>query len=472
MKPFYLLHNIFLFAKSFLTSATKFIFKKVFLHRGYFVRAALIGLAISVAVTTLAWLGQFKPYQNPLTNLLHFMTKKKAHDVVLLFITEEEYKKGFHGISPLSRGRLAELVNVMVNLKAKVIALDIDLSDPSSEDHKLSEAMDRASAAGIPIVVVGNLKTNEDQPHAKDDFSSDLRPYSDEKLHTTKDGILLFEGVNPGSHWVDKVIYGETLFRLDTDWVFRMADGFYLIKNNNSGGKLPYLPVPSFPVAVVAAYQGMSQDALTEALLNIQDNKIILPNPRKDRRDDIYIHLVRGDKFIPNFIGNYEHFDREINLTHLLEAYRSDKTERETIFKDKIVIIGGTFDKNDFHRTPIGWMSGMEILANITQSIINGSLITPASFWKAFTMQVILGIAVALIFIFFSRRWATFLCLLALVPGVAIASLWSFSSSHYWFDFVPTIFGVMLYGQISRAEEAFKKMRYKLKTRLVKRKSQ
>ena len=471
MKPIYPFHNIFLFAKRFLTSATKFIFKNVSLHRGYLVRAILIGLAISVAVTTLAWLGQFKPYQNPLTNLLHFMTQKKAHDVVLLFITQEEYKQGFHGISPLSRGRLAELVNVMVNLKAKVIALDIDLSDPSSEDRNLSEAMDHASAAGIPIVVVGNIKTIEDQPRAKDDFSSDLRPYSDKNLHTTKDGFPLFEGVNPGSQWVDKVIYGETLFRLDNDWVFRMADGFYMIKNNDIRGKLPYLPVPSFPVAVAAAYQGMLQNALTEALWNIQDNKIILSKPRKDHREDIYIYMVRGNRFIPNFIGNYEHFDREVNLTHLLEEYRSDKAERETIFKDKIVIIGGTFDKKDFHMTPVGWLSGMEILANITQSIINGSLITPASFWKAFIMQVILGIAVALIFIFFPRRWANIICLLALVPGVAIASLWSFSSSHYWFDFVPTIFGVMLYGQISKAEEVFKKMKYKLKIRLVKRKS-
>jgi CHASE2 domain-containing sensor protein len=331
--------------------------------------------------------------------------------------------------------------------------------------------MDHASAAGIPIVVVGNLKTIEDQPRAKDDFSSDLRPYSFKKSHTTKDGFPLFEGVNPGSQWVNKVIYGETLFRLDNDWVFRMADSFYLSKNNDLRGKPPFLPVPSFPVAVAAAYQGMSQNALTEALLNIQDNKIILSNPRKDHRENIYIHLVRGNRFIPNFIGNYEHFDCEVNLNHLLEAYRSEKAERQTIFKDKIVIIGGTFDKKDFHMTPVGWMSGMEILANITQSIINGSLITPASFWKAFIMQVILGIAVALIFIFFSRRWATLLCLLALVPGVAIASLWSFSSSHYWFDFVPTIFGVMLYGQISRAEEVFKKMKFKLKTRLVKRKS-
>jgi uncharacterized membrane protein len=73
-----------------------------------------------------------------------------------------------------------------------------------------------------------------------------------------------------------------------------------------------------------------------------------------------------------------------------------------------------------------------------------------------------------LIFILFSRFWATLICLLALVPGVAIASLWSFSSSHYWFDFVPTIGGVMLYGQIIKAEQILKKVRHKLQTRLEK----
>ncbi len=133
--------NTLPFAKHAVASITKLLFEKVYAYRGYFLRAILVGLAISVTVTILARIGYFKPYQNPLTNLLHFITQKKAHQVALLFITEEEYKQGFHGISPLSRARLAELVNVMVKLKAKVIALDIDISDPSSEDRKLSDAM-------------------------------------------------------------------------------------------------------------------------------------------------------------------------------------------------------------------------------------------------------------------------------------------------------------------------------------------
>jgi CHASE2 domain-containing sensor protein len=451
--------------KCFVISAAKFVLGKVSLYRGHFIRAILIGLTISVIATILAWIGYFKPYQYPLANLLHLIVQNRANDVVLLFITEEEYKRGFHGISPLSRGRLAELVNLMVNLKARVIAMDIDISDPSPEDRKLSEAMTRASAAGIPIVVVGNVKPIED-PSGKEAPFLDLRPYTDEDLETTKDDLILFEDVNPGSQWVGKVLYGETLFRLDSDRTFRTIEGFYLIKNKDSKYKPPYLRVPSFPVAVAAAYQGLSQEGLVETLLNVQENRIVLPSPGSDHRNDIYIHMVKGSRFIPNFIGNYEHFNREVNLKGLLEEYRSNPAESETIFRGKIVIIGGTFDKRDFYLTPVGRMSGMEILANSIQSILNGSLITPTSFWKAFAIQVVVSIAVALIFILFSRFWATVICLLAFIPGVAIASLLSFSSSYYWFDFVPTAAGVIFYGRIIKAEEVLKKLRSKLEIRL------
>ena len=465
MKPNNPFLNLLLYAGNGVTSTTKLLYERVFAYRGYFVRAILIGLAISVTATTLAWLGYLKPYQNPLSDLLHFVTQKKAHDVVLLFITEEEYKQGFRGISPLSRGRMAELVDLLVRLKARVIALDIDLSDSTSDDPKLSEAMGRASAAGIPIVVVGSLKANEDRSDSGDNGFLDLRPYADERIQTTEEGIILFEQMSPGSQWMGKLLYGGTFFGLDNDSVFRIAEGFYMTENYDSKQKRSYLPAPSFPVAVAAAYQGMSQEALTEALLNVYDGRMILSSPGGHHRGDIYIHLDRVGRMIPNFIGNYEHFEREVNLNRLLEEYRSNKVKSETIFKDKIVVVGGSFDKNDFYLTPVGRMSGMEILANITQSIISGSVITPANFWKAFAIQVFLGIGVALIFILLPRFWATLVCLFALVPGVAVASLWSFSSSHYWFDFVPTIAGVMLYGRIRKTELLLIKVKHQFGVR-------
>ena len=130
-----------------------------------------------------------------------------------------------------------------------------------------------------------------------------------------------------------------------------------------------------------------------------------------------------------------------------------EKSGGVTIFRDKIVFVGGTYDKKDFYLTPVGRISGMEVLANITQSIISGNLITQANFWKAFAIQVILGAIIALIFILTPRFWATLICFLTLVPMVATASILSFSNSYYWVNFIPTVAGVMLHGWVKKAEE-------------------
>jgi CHASE2 domain-containing sensor protein len=464
MKPAFHLPRFLTRVKIDSIQAAQFIFGRVSLYKGHFLRAMLIGLIISVTVTVLARLGYFKPYQNPLTNLLHFIAYQKAEDVVLLFITEGEYQQGFKGISPLSRERLAEAVNLMVRLRAKVIALDIDIADPTSEDPRLAEAIGRASAAGIPFVAVGNLKTIREAAPGRAESLSDLRPYTEEILVTIEDEFILFDNASPGSQWLDKVLYGGVSFRLDDDGVFRKAEALYMVTDPRSENRKGYDPVPSFPVAVTAAYQGLSPKALIDALRNMQNLKLTLPGKRTPGGQDIDIPIGKGGRIIPNFIGNYENFHREVNLGRLLEEYRSREPEGLTIFRDKIVIIGGAFDRKDFYMTPVGRMSGMEILANITQSIISGNLITPTSFWKAFAIQVTLGIAVAGIFILFSRFWATLICLLALVPGVAAASLLSFSSSHYWFDFVPTIAGVMIYGWVIKTEEILKRMKGKLET--------
>ena len=49
-----------------------------------------------------------------------------------------------------------------------------------------------------------------------------------------------------------------------------------------------------------------------------------------------------------------------------------------------------------------------------------------------------------------------------------MASFLSFSSSHYWFDFVPTIAGVIIYGRIRKAEKVFEKVKETFGNRLKK----
>lgn len=438
--------------KGLLTGWARFVFERIALYRKHFLRALIIGFAISVVVTTLSWLGHFKPYENRLTDLLQSITNKKANDVVLLFITEKEYKQGFGGKSPLSRSRLADVINMLVKLKARVIALDIDMYDLTPEDYKLSEALSYATAAGIPLVFTGNCVEIDDKDPLRIDPSFAFSPYPDEDRHYTRGGFLLFEKVNPGNQWIGKVMHGGVIFRLDLDGIFRQAEALYLTKADESKSKISFHPVPSFPVAVVAAYQGMSQIELEGALSNFHKKNIILLS-QKGKNNQKEIHVGQGGRIIPNFVGNYKYFDREVNLTRLLEEYGPEKPGGATIFRDKVVFVGGTYDKRDFYLTPVGRVSGMEILANISQSIISGNLITQANFRKAFTIQVILGVIIALIFILAPHFWATLICFLALVPMVATASILSFSNFYYWVNFIPTVAGVMLHGWVRKTEK-------------------
>jgi hypothetical protein len=463
--------KLFVFAKWIVTLASRFVFSRISFHRRHLLRGILVGFVISVVVTILALLGHFRPYENALTDLLERIAHKKAKDVVLLFITGAEYKHGFHATSPLSRERLANMIDVLVKLKARVIALDIDISDPTHEDEKLTHSLGRAAAAGIPIVVVGNLKETDEKLPSEGNPLIKLRPYRAENAHYTEDGFMLFENASPGSQWIDEVMYGGVNFRLGVDGIFREGEALYMVKKNCSNDKASYRPVPSFPVAVAAAYQGMSQDELFEALSCIDGHTITLVNGSADDQSEIRINLGRGAKIVPNFIGNYEYFNRELDLKGLLEEYGPGRKGNETIFKGKVVIVGGAYDEKDFYTTPLGRMSGMEILANITQNIISGDLITHTNFWKAFVIEVTLGALVALVFVLTSRLWATFICFVTLVPAVAAASLLSFSSSYYWFDFVPTIFGVILHGWVRKVEVEWRGgiSKIKSKTRLGRR---
>jgi CHASE2 domain-containing sensor protein len=443
--------NSFLVIKRLLTNGGKFVFERVSIYKRYFLRALLIGFILSVIVTTMAWLGHFKPYENRLTDFLQSISRKEADDVVLLFITEREYKQNFGGTSPLSRTRLAEMIDMLVKLRARVVALDIDMSDCTPEDDRLLAALTHASSAGIPIVFIASCKEIAEKTPLGSGSSGSLSPYPEAAQHYTDRGFFLFEDVSPGSQWMGKVMYGGVVFRLDPDGVFRQAEVLYCKRDSDAKGNVSSQSLPSFPVAVAAAYQGMSQEEIVEALSDFPNNDIILSPKGKH-------HLQRipggtGGRIIPNFIGDYRYFQREVNLTRLLEDYGSGKPGGLTVFRDKIVMVGGTYDKKDFFMTPVGRISGTEVLANVTQSILSGNLITRANFGKAFAIQIILGAIVALLFILIPRVWATIICFVILVPMVATASILSFSTSYYWVSFIPTIAGVMLHGWVKRVED-------------------
>ncbi len=105
--------------------------------------------------------------------------------------------------------------------------------------------------------------------------------------------------------------------------------------------------------------------------------------------------------------------------------------------RGRIVLIGGTFtDGRDVHRTPYGFMPGVEIQANIVHMLMTGSLVRPAGWLAGFSVQLVAVFLAGLVMVAMRPLWGTAVCLAgALALGVP-ASYLAFSRGGYWVDFL------------------------------------
>ena len=66
----------------------------------------------------------------------------------------------------------------------------------------------------------------------------------------------------------------------------------------------------------------------------------------------------------------------KIPASQIIEFAKSGEWQNNELIKDKIVLIGGSYDE-DIHNTPLGKMWGVEIMANVVESELRGGGIKP-----------------------------------------------------------------------------------------------
>jgi adenylate cyclase len=105
--------------------------------------------------------------------------------------------------------------------------------------------------------------------------------------------------------------------------------------------------------------------------------------------------------------------------------------------RGRTVLVGGTFiDGRDVHRTPYGFMPGVEIQANIVHMLATGSLVRPAGWLAGFAVQLVAILVAGVVMVAMRPLWGTAICLAgALLLGVP-ASYLAFSRGGYWVDFL------------------------------------
>lgn len=465
-------------------------------NRRHIYKSLVVGVIVSIFVMTMSYLGHFREQQVMVTHVFQTLFgKQEAEEVALVLISPWEYQQEFGGVSPLDKDKLATFVRYLVSAKVRAIGLDFDIQSSESCQDNLLESLEYAKEHGVPVVLAESSQVTLPADIGCQRGSrnyQDPNPYGPHHKLPELDYPAVSNDVGLPD-WLAKknyILHGPAQSYRDKDMVWRRASAYFFeINTKKKDGIGPDCARirPSFALALAAASRGVTQEALVSQLKTacrknqLHQLEIDCPKTgleaeagREPTANPCSPLRVRTDSkgFItPTFIGNYEHFRYVTCMSDLASGF-SDSQEvrngqnggpgvfgKNHFLYDKVVLVGGTYDGQDFHLTPVGTMSGVEVWANVVESLLSGTTVAHVSHWLAFALEIVLGAVVAVVFGVTSRGMATVICLAGLIPLVVLASLLVFHINQQWLDFLPTTFGVMLHNWVVEKDETLRSWR-------------
>ncbi len=319
----------------------------------------------------------------------------RTSNVVVVDITDEDYETIFNGRSPLDYRKLAELVNDIAESGAVVIGVDIDTSDPQFRELTPPGA-DKAVWA------------REAGPVQRGDSKVEYRPLDvlgGQSIEANQDSgvpVLMVD-----SH--DKV--ARTYTRM-----LETQAGF----------------LPTFSWAVVERYRQLRPTATTAQLpacAPLGDGR----PPKACMEPHVIQYAARRQ-------GSHSF---QVKASEVLRQCNPRCVASPPPLADKIVLLGGSYsDAERSKDTPIGTMSGVEVLANVIETELEGGGPRELGALGRFAIEAFEGFALVVLFHAFTLRTAM-LSSIAFIPGVAwICSL---VSGHSFVFFLPILLAVLCF---------------------------
>ena len=325
-------------------------------------------------------------------------------DVVLVGISDDDYKSLFENTSPLNCEQLQRILNAVASDGPTVIGVDLDTSSASFKCLKPD---------GWPPIVWASEATWNPEDQRFDHVES---------IDSHKLG--------PG----DVTALAE--FPEDGDGVIRRYRRTFPIEG--------HVAMPSFPWAIVQAACARDRGSLCAHVQSGLDDPLRLN--------------FNGDRF------SFSPVSAGPILT-MFEASREKAGETVTgqqgPFTGKIVIVGGNYRAaRDLHRTPLGDWPGMNIVAQAVASDLHGGGIHTLTEVEAFLLDVAIGcLLVAIDFWIMRQPWRSRLLISLVVSGFGtfvlgmVASALIFSTFAFWFNFVPVMLSVIVHEFYDHARE-------------------
>ena len=383
----------------------------------------IVGLSLIVAL--LAHWGWFHGFQTmALDSLLLAQNSRRSDQVVIVTIGDDEFNSPelFNGLSPLIPEKLGSILKAIAAGKPRLIAVDIDTSSQAQSAGYRQLADLISGEVWPPIIwsVDGDVESGHHGGHDKP------------SLH-----------VFPALAGTQSVTSGLIVMPSDPDGVIRRYYRSFQVTSEASNKHASEdshdsSHVDSLPWAVVKEYSRQTPQAeLSKSLRHLRDNRSP-PN-----------------ELLMNFPGDRYTFTH-IAAQTVLDSYakREFWSSEKSPIRDKIVLVGGTYRAaRDVHPTPVGLVSGVELLALAVESEVQGTGIRLMHEAFAILIDILFGsLLVYLNWRFVSPR-AIFLNLFAVGILALIASYITFNTFGYWLNFSLVLVGIWLHNQLDVVRE-------------------
>ena len=111
------------------------------------IRALLLGLVVSVAVTVLSRFGVFAGWEARAIDTFLFFRERVPSPAVVIVAIDEDTFQALHERQPLDRRFLADLADFLLTSGARVVAFDVQLSRASTPESPGASAGRTPSAS-------------------------------------------------------------------------------------------------------------------------------------------------------------------------------------------------------------------------------------------------------------------------------------------------------------------------------------
>lgn len=337
-------------------------------------------------------------------------------EVVIVEITDDDYKNHFHAKSPLDAAQLQRLIEAVAAYQPKLIGVDIDTSDEQFKNLYIAEHL-REKIVWVSEPKIFKNEKGEDE---------------------------IFEVKNALAGRATKENSALPLL-LDDKKVTRRYRRFIEAGED-------YLPSFSWAIA-----RRFPTNEVKKVIEQCDKNK-------KECADDLLIGYASENSS-----------RNKISASEALDGKLQEKPIEENLIKDKIVLIGGSYLGQDIHETPLGEMTGVETLANAIKAELGGRVIEPPSCYVLFLLAFLSQILLVVLFYKFPFGKAlllsfTIFLLSALLLSAVYANAINTYAQWAYFSafFVPISLGLLFSSLVDRLGDLRKEKLKKFITSLPK----